>query len=88
MGERRPSTDSVFTHEGATNGNNNEAVSEQLPNQLRPPLRKTRLDSMPDCPPPPPPFKGSYIEHIIKFFKVMHDCEATIKHKIFINSVS
>ncbi|XP_078494272.1 uncharacterized protein LOC100175067 [Ciona intestinalis] len=57
--ERRTSTDSVFTHDGALTDSGNDVVPDQ---PLQSPhlrfvsnMRKHRLDSMPDCPPPLPP---------------------------------
>ena len=63
MGERRPSTDSVFTHEGTASDAGSDVIVDQPlhPAPLRfggSSKRKQRLGSMPDCPPPPPPVKS------------------------------
>ena len=63
LGDRRPSTDSVFTREGAASDTGSDVIIEQPIRAAHlqyagKNMRKKRLDSMPDCPPPPPPVKG------------------------------
>uniref|UniRef100_H2YIC0 Uncharacterized protein n=1 Tax=Ciona savignyi TaxID=51511 RepID=H2YIC0_CIOSA len=53
--ERRTSTDSVFTHEGAISEPDTDQPLNSPHLRFVTNMRKQRLDSMPDCPPPPPP---------------------------------
>nr|CAB3260299.1 uncharacterized protein LOC100175067 [Phallusia mammillata] len=63
--ERRTSTDSVFTHDGATSDCASDVLLDQPASShahlryISANTKKQRLDSMPDVPPPQPPNKAS-----------------------------